>query len=134
ILICVDDVNCVDIEDDAVNCVEFQLLLCLDILLGILDYCLNWIPESVIFVRFKMNGNTYDKDNSGGLNNATHGTARISFRDKLVGESSIKYLGFADSLVGEKMASIDFKTDDDITAITFSSEARNALSDPYKEA
>ncbi|MED6161566.1 hypothetical protein PIB30_062019, partial [Stylosanthes scabra] len=32
------------------------------------------------------------------------------------------------------MASIDFKTDDDITAISFTSEARNALSDPYKQA
>ncbi|MED6159848.1 hypothetical protein PIB30_045989 [Stylosanthes scabra] len=72
-----------------------------------------------------MKWNTEVKDNSGGLNNATNGTTRISFRDKLVGESSIKSLGLADSLLGENMASIDFKIDDDITAISFSSEARN---------
>ncbi|MED6188390.1 hypothetical protein PIB30_085535, partial [Stylosanthes scabra] len=61
------------------------------------------------------------------------GDAKISFRDKLIGDSAIKTLAFADTLAGEKVAKIDTNTEDDIPAVSFTEEARDAFNEPYKE-
>ncbi|MED6195496.1 hypothetical protein PIB30_038442, partial [Stylosanthes scabra] len=62
------------------------------------------------------------------------GDAKVSFRDKLIGDSTIKTLAFADTLLGEKVAKIESNTEDDIPMVTFTEEARNAFNEPYKEA
>ncbi|MED6227518.1 hypothetical protein PIB30_114346, partial [Stylosanthes scabra] len=62
-----------------------------------------------------------------------NGDAKVSFRDKLIGDSTIKTLAFADTLLGEKVANIDSNTADDIPAVSFTEEAREAFNEPYKE-
>ncbi|MED6211351.1 hypothetical protein PIB30_072856, partial [Stylosanthes scabra] len=71
--------------------------------------------------------NVWNTGNETGRTNA-----KVSFRDKLIGDSTIKVLAFADSLTGEKVASIDSKTDDDIPVVSFTDEAREAFNEPYK--
>ncbi|MED6126066.1 hypothetical protein PIB30_074797 [Stylosanthes scabra] len=51
------------------------------------------------------------------------GDAKVSFRDKLIGDSTVKTLAFADTLLGEKVAKIESNTEDDIPMVTFTEEA-----------
>ncbi|MED6109372.1 hypothetical protein PIB30_031987 [Stylosanthes scabra] len=77
---------------------------------------------------------------SGGLEGGNGGpflvgvSSKIYFRDKVVGEASVKAIEKADSLVGERMASIIAPDDENIPRVTFTAEAREVLSEPYKES
>ncbi|MED6130041.1 hypothetical protein PIB30_114201, partial [Stylosanthes scabra] len=66
-------------------------------------------------------GNAGNKMGNSGPQMPT-GEAKVSFRDKLIGDSTIKTLAFADTLCGEKVAKIDSNTEDDIPAVSFTED------------
>ncbi|XP_016172750.1 uncharacterized protein LOC107615158 [Arachis ipaensis] len=75
-----------------------------------------------------------EKEGIKGDNNKIQGQ-RISFRDKVVGASTRRALEVADSLDGDKMATVVGKQgDSEIPTVTFTEEAKEILVEPYKDA
>nr|XP_025647686.1 uncharacterized protein LOC112742662 [Arachis hypogaea] len=75
-----------------------------------------------------------EKEGIKGDGNKTQ-SQRISFRDKVVGASARRALEVADSLDGDKMATVVGKQgDSEIPTVTFTEEAKEILAEPYKNA